>query len=84
MERRDANSSKYVKKKAHSARKTCRMNVSQKKSLTLQTEFAECALRDYFPSRGCDAALVKMVWQNVDQSKRKSLKSAYQPPRRLP
>jgi hypothetical protein len=49
------------------------MNVSQKKSLTLQTEFAECALRDYFPSRGCDAALVKMVWQNVDQSKRKQL-----------
>ena len=44
---------------------------SRKKTLILWTEFAECAFGDYFPSRECDAAIEKMVWQNVDQSKRK-------------
>ena len=33
----------------------------------MQTKFAECAFRDYFPSKVCDANRVKMVWQNVDQ-----------------
>ena len=38
------------------------MNVRSEEIINFAKKFAECALRDYFPSTGCDAALVKMVW----------------------
>ena len=43
------------------------MNVKSEKTLTLQTKFAECAYGDYIPSKVCDASIVKMVSQDVDQ-----------------
>jgi hypothetical protein len=42
--RRDVNSSIYVKKQAHSARKTCRMNVNSEEIINFANKFAECAL----------------------------------------
>ena len=49
------------------------MNVKLEEIINFANRVCRMCLRDYFPSRGCDAALVKMVWQNVDQSKRKQL-----------
>ena len=40
---------------------------SQMKSLTLQTKFAECAFGYYIPAKVCEATIVKIVCQNVDQ-----------------
>lgn len=43
------------------------MNVNSEEITNFANKFAECAFRDYFPSRECDATIEKMVWQNVDQ-----------------
>ena len=43
------------------------MNVKSEEIINFANKFAECAFRDYFHSRVCDATTVKMVWQNVDQ-----------------
>ena len=43
------------------------MNVKSEEIITFANKFAECAFRDYFPSKVCDANRVKIVWQNVDQ-----------------
>ena len=44
------------------------MNVNSEEFINFVNEFAECAFGDYFLSRVCDATIVKMVWQNVDQN----------------
>ena len=67
MARWDVNSSKYVKKQAHSARKTCRMNVKSEEIINFANKVCRMCFWDYLPSKVCDASIVKMVSQDVDQ-----------------
>ena len=44
MARKDANSSKYVKKQTHSARKTCRMNVKSEEIINFASKICRTCL----------------------------------------
>ena len=43
------------------------MNVKSEEIINFANKFAECAYGDYIPSKVCDASIVKMVSQDVDQ-----------------
>ena len=43
------------------------MNVKSEEIINFVNKFAECAFRDHFPVRACDATIGKIVRQNVDQ-----------------
>ena len=67
MARRDAISSIYVKKQIHSARKASRMSEKSEEIINFANKVCRMCFWDYLPSKVCDASIVKLVSQDVDQ-----------------
>ena len=55
------------KNHARSARKTCRMNVKSEEIINFANKVCRMCFWDYLPSKVCDASIVKLVSQDVDQ-----------------